>query len=298
MAAIRFAADGEIVDAYRILGGTKWNCSGGATPWGTWLSGEEFRQGYVWECDPTKPGQGVAAQAARSLRARGRGRRPGDRVGVPHRGRRQGSALPLPPDELRRPVVRCARGGQGEPRRHQGLVGRGQHASSRSARADTTAFNRGEGAYFSDGHVYFTTTGDDQVWALNATTDAIEVIYDAAELGDAAPLQGPRLPHGAPDLRRHLRRRGRRRPAAGAAGRRRGATASLRRSSSWSGHGNGETGAPGQDGDVVPSSSWKPESEITGLAFSPDGTRLYMTSQRGTDGVHGMTFEITGPFRR
>jgi hypothetical protein len=29
VAAIRFGADGEIEDAYRILGGTKWNCSGG-----------------------------------------------------------------------------------------------------------------------------------------------------------------------------------------------------------------------------------------------------------------------------
>jgi len=48
----------------------------------------------------------------------------------------------------------------------------------------------------------------------------------------------------------------------------------------------------------VPSSSWKPTSEITGLAFSPDWTRLYVTSQRGLDGVRGMTFEITGPFRQ
>jgi len=29
--------------------------------------------------------------------------------------------------------------------------------------------------------------------------------------------------------------------------------------------------------------------------FSPDGSRLYVNSQRGTDGA-GMTFEITGPF--
>ena len=55
---------------------------------------------------------------------------------------------------------------------------------------------------------------------------------------------------------------------------------------------------PDRDPNIVTSSSWKPGSEITGLAFSPDGTRLYMTSQRGLDGVHGMTFEITGPFRQ
>lgn len=37
-------------------------------------------------------------------------------------------------------------------------------------------------------------------------------------------------------------------------------------------------------------------SEITGPAFSPDGRRLYFSSQRGTDG-RGVTFEVSGPFR-
>ena len=38
-------------------------------------------------------------------------------------------------------------------------------------------------------------------------------------------------------------------------------------------------------------------SAITGTAFSPDGTRLYFSSQRGTDD-EGLTFEVVGPFRR
>jgi len=39
-------------------------------------------------------------------------------------------------------------------------------------------------------------------------------------------------------------------------------------------------------------------SEITGPAFSPDGSRLYFSSQRGITGRSeaGITFEITGPF--
>lgn len=42
------------------------------------------------------------------------------------------------------------------------------------------------------------------------------------------------------------------------------------------------------------------ESEITGPAFSPDGTRLYFSSQRGTSGRSsgGITYEVVGPFRR
>ena len=38
-------------------------------------------------------------------------------------------------------------------------------------------------------------------------------------------------------------------------------------------------------------------SEIAGPVFSPDGTRLYFSSQRGRDGKNGMTFEVSGPFR-
>ncbi len=39
-------------------------------------------------------------------------------------------------------------------------------------------------------------------------------------------------------------------------------------------------------------------SEVTGPAFSPDDTRLYLSSQRGPDGSTGYTYEITGPFRQ
>ncbi|MFL6288624.1 MAG: hypothetical protein ACJ73L_09525, partial [Actinomycetes bacterium] len=131
----------------------------------------------------------------------------------------------------------------------------------------------------------------------NAATDQIEVVYDAVKIGPDAPLHDPDcltvhptsgdlfVGEDADDLQLVLL-------ADGNGARVAAPFVQL------IGHGGGEKGSPGQDGDVVPSSSWKPTSEITGLAFTPDGTRLYMTSQRGTDGVRGMTFEITGPFRR
>ncbi|MDH4158687.1 MAG: PhoX family protein [Actinomycetota bacterium] len=295
-AAIQFDARGDVVDAYRILGGTKWNCAGGATPWGTWLSGEEHRQGHVWECDPTQPGQGVERPQLGTFAHEasvvdpatgwvylteddGNGRfyrfRP-TRSGDLSRGHLEAAHLDTTNSRLTWVPVSAAR-----PERS----------------AATTAFNRGEGAWFSDGYVYFTTTGDDRVWAYHPGSRHIEVIYDAAALGDAAPLRDPDniTVHGtsgdifvgedADDLQLVLLADGQGR---------RVAAPFLQ----LVGHGGSESGAPGQDGDAVPSASWKKTSEITGLAFSPDGTRLYCTSQRGTDGVHGMTFEISGPFRR
>jgi secreted PhoX family phosphatase len=38
-------------------------------------------------------------------------------------------------------------------------------------------------------------------------------------------------------------------------------------------------------------------SELAGVAFNPDGTKLYVSSQRGVDATHGITYEISGPFR-
>ena len=77
--AIRFGPEGEVEDAYRILSGTTQNCSGGGTPWASWLSCEETENGLVWECDPTglrravaRPAMGVFKHEAAAVDPRGR----------------------------------------------------------------------------------------------------------------------------------------------------------------------------------------------------------------------------------
>ena len=50
--AIKFNQNGQIEDSYSILENSNRNCSGGSTPWGTWLSCEEHDKGIVWETSP------------------------------------------------------------------------------------------------------------------------------------------------------------------------------------------------------------------------------------------------------
>lgn len=284
--AIRFTADGAIADAYRVLEGTNLNCGGGPTPWGTWLSGEEHEAGLVWECDPLgkapqlpRPALGVFKHEAAIVdpvhgqvfltedQPDGRFYRftptnpplPGGRLDL-SAGVLEAAAIvggsgvawhPVPNPTLPVPT----------PTRHQAPA--------------STAFAGGEGIFYDSGIVYFTTKGDNRVWAYDTNASTIEVIYDDNIVG--APLKGVDniTVSSAGDLY------------------------------------VAEDGddmqicviTPGPERVVAPVLQvvGHPGSEITGPAFDPSGTRLYFSSQRGENTTPymspGYTYEVTGPFR-
>jgi secreted PhoX family phosphatase len=279
--AIRFDATGQIVRAYRILGNTNVNCAGGATPWQTWLSCEEIDWGRVFETDPF----GVTGATART--AMGRFKHEACAADPDHQfvymtedvpdgcfyrfkpatwGNLSSGTLEVlcgPNEQTSGPVTwRRVPDPDGFP------------VTTRNQVSAAKRFNGGEGCYYAGGTCWFTTKGDNRVWAYDAGNSTIDLAYDdSLVVGGAAPLTGVDNVTGAA---------------------------------------NGDLFVAEDGGDmeicmITPAGVVAPflrvlgqgGSEITGPAFSPDGSRLYFSSQRGTSGdvFGGITYEVRGPFR-
>lgn len=64
--------DRRVIREYVSSSGTRRNCAGGATPWGTWLTCEETLtkgHGYVFEVDPTDPENEISRTPIRDMGA-------------------------------------------------------------------------------------------------------------------------------------------------------------------------------------------------------------------------------------
>lgn len=289
--AIRFERDGTVDDAYRILSDTNINCAGGATPWKTWLSGEEHDDGQVWECDPFEASQGVARPALGIFKHEAVAVDPADRKLYLTEDAPDGRLYRFTPDDYpslesgRLQVARVVTDGTFAPEATTVRRGRvkwvtvsdGPVGATRPRPDDSTAFNGGEGIWRSRRSVFFTTKGDNRVWMLDLSNRKLSVIYDDDLVTDA-PLRGVDnvtvsrggeilvAEDGDPDpdsaMQINIIRRGR--------------------------------GTVGPLLQVVD----QPGSEITGPAFSPRGNRLFFSSQRANGGIgNGITYEVRGPFR-
>jgi hypothetical protein len=187
--AIRFRRDGRIRDAYRILAGTNANCAGGGTPWGRWLSCEEHDYGHVWECDPSRAGQGTIRPALGTFNheavavdtATGRLYMTEDRP--------DGGLYRFTPDRpadlrsglLEIAVAAGAGGLRFVPVPDPGAV----FTPTRHQVAATRRFDGGEGIWCDGGKVHFSTKGDNHVWAFDTGSGALGTIYTGG-----GPLNG------------------------------------------------------------------------------------------------------------
>lgn len=280
--ALRFDRKATLIGGYSILSNTSRNCAGGPTPWGNWLSCEESgKTGHVWECQPLKPGQGVERPRLGSFNHEAAAI---DAVT---------GAVYLTEDDPKGRLYRFVPArtsdlSDGELFAASVVDGTMTWIPTSDAEPDrqtgTTSFDGGEGIWIEGNTMYFTTKNDKSVWKVLLREQTIEKIYSGDSTPNAAlnavdnitvnRLSGDLfVAEDGGNMELCLLRERR-------------ATSSKTSSKTRTVEVSPFVRIVGHD-----------ESEITGPAFTPNARRLYFSSQRGSDGKTGITYEVTGPFR-
>jgi hypothetical protein len=285
--AVRFQPDGGIASAYRILGGTNANCAGGGTPWGTWLSCEEHDAGLVWECDPAGKLPAIARPALGVFNHEATATDPARRQVYLTEDKPDGGFYRFTPvaypdlSEGLLEVAVVAADSSVTWREVPNPTPTPVETPTRRQVAGMTPFDGGEGIWHDGGVLYFTTKGDRRVWAYNAGTGMLEVIFDHAVAPDASLDAVDNITVSAAGEIFVC-----------------------------------EDGGNMEIGLITPAREVSPflrftgpahpvegefKSEVCGVVFDPSGTRLYCTSQRAHPASAsapgpGAVYEISGPF--
>ncbi|MCL6733542.1 alkaline phosphatase PhoX [Streptomyces neyagawaensis] len=277
--AVRFSSTGTVTSAYRILSGTRTNCAGGKTPWDTWLSCEEVDRGYVYETDPWGVKAAVRRDAMGRFKHEAAAADPVRGVVYLTEDVTDGCFYRFRPTtwgDLSSGTLEVMVAGTGTsgPVTWTRVPDPSGATATRNQVSGAKRFNGGEGCYYADDTCWFTTKGDNRVWQYDAAAQTIELAYDDSLVtGGSAPLTGVDNVTGTASGDLFVAEDG----------------------------GTMEICLITPDDVVAPflRVDGQSASEITGPAFSPDGRRLYFSSQRGTSGSSsgGITYEVTGPFR-
>ncbi|MFI2616979.1 alkaline phosphatase PhoX [Streptomyces sp. NPDC018584] len=278
--AVKFNASGSVTGAYRVLSNTRNNCAGGATPWNTWLSCEEVSRGYVYETDPWGAKAAVRRNAMGQFKHEAAAADPVRKVIYMTEDESDGCFyrfIPATWGDLSSGTLQVLVAGTG-------TTGSftwanvpdpdGSPTYTRDQVSGAKIFNGGEGCHYASDTVWFTTKGDNRVWRLNLRSSTYELAYDDSLVTNgSAPLTGVDNVTGSSSGDLFVAEDG----------------------------GNMEICVITPAEVVAPflRITGQSGSEITGPAFSPDGKRLYFSSQRGSSGSSsdGITYEVTGPFR-